>query len=181
VSVAGSAGPADAATFHVAGTGDSILAIAYSGIAAPDRWIDVEQGRQPYIAGMQGRASTSTIWPWVLRNSQPGGWVIIQDNGALTSDADWRALMRRIVTELPNDRCLLFVLPAFHPAWSRAANLDASRRANIMVGEAAAQPCHDFVRWNQAVAADSTLVYDGQHPSAKGARWLAATINSIVG
>ena len=112
-------GPAHAAGFRVVGTGDSILVLAY-GVPLPGGvvnsstwWIDVECGRDAYTAGMSGRASIASIWPLVLSRSVPGGWIIIQDNALGVSDFGWRSLMRRIVDETPNDRCLLGVLPVF--------------------------------------------------------------------
>lgn len=174
-------GDASAATFRVVGTGDSILHLVRPSIGAPDRWFDTEQGRDAYTPGNMGRASTLTIWPTVLRSSQPGGWVIIQDNGMHVTESRWRDLMRLIVTQLPDNRCLLGVFPVYLARFDQALSTDAARKATIMAQEFSRQPCHSFVYWNSAVLANSNLVYDGQHPNTYGIQWLAARINRIVG
>lgn len=171
-----------ATTYRVTGTGDSILHLtrAAGGLAGGDRWFDTEQGRDALTPGNQGRMSTTQAFAVALRNSTRGGWIIVQDNGAHATDAQWRTMLRSMVANTPNDRCLLAVLPVFHPDWSPAAAVNAERKANIMVQEFAGQPCRSFVRWNQAVMADPSLVYDGQHPSPAGKAWLARAINAAV-
>ena len=175
--------PAHAATYRVVGTGDSILSTARDYVLAPGRWVDVEPGRNAYTAGLQGRHSTSSIWPHLLAMSQRGGWVIIQDNGLGVTLEDWRALLDRIVRELPDDRCLLGVLPIFHPAWPDGEKwYDTVWAANReMVRAFQVQPCMRLVRWDLAVLADSSLVYDGQHPTEAGAQWLGAAIDAEIG
>lgn len=178
------ASPAEAATsYRVTGTGDSILHLtrAAGGLTRADRWLDTEQGRDALTPGNQGRMSTTQAFAAALAVSQPNGWIIVQDNGAHATDAQWRSMLRTMVANTPNDRCLLAVLPVFHPNWSPVAAENAARKANIMVQEFNVQPCHQYVRWNQAVMANPGLVYDGQHPSSAGITWLTRTINSVVG
>jgi hypothetical protein len=117
----------------------------------------------------------------VLERSRRGGWVIIQDNALGVSEYAWRYLLDQIVTELPDDRCLAAVLPVFHPDWSTGYYELVKRMAAIMIEEVSQQPCYQLIWWNTAVLADPTLVYDGQHPSAKGVRWLASWIDWACG
>lgn len=207
---------AAADTFRVVGTGDSILAMVSSiDIVAPggakstaDTWINVEYGRQPYVAGMIGH-STSSIWPLVLSRSQPGGFIIVQDNGLGTSPDNWRRLIQRIVDETPNDRTLVFIQPVFH-WWFNSTYHNATTVYAQIMGEVAynagqaGQP-YRIIPWRTTVLNDITMVCDadvppvrgmempadvrnhqpsrcdGQHPSKRGAIWLARAINDIVG
>ncbi len=206
---------AHAATWPVVGTGDSILGVALD-IEAPggailtDRaWINIEYGRQPYTAGMSGQASTASIWPLVLARSQPGGWIIIQDNGLGTSQTAWRALLERIVDETPNDRCLLVVPPVFHWWFNAQYHYDttayAQTLAEVTVAAGRGGQCYRTVPWRTAVLADRSLVCDseappvrglalapdvenhlpsrcdGQHPSRRGQLWLRRAVESYVG
>jgi hypothetical protein len=216
--IAGAVNHADAQTpktFPVVGTGDSILGVALD-LAAPAgtiltdaAWINVEYGRQPYVAGMNGQASTASIWPLVLSRSQPGGWIIIQDNGLGTSQTAWRTLIQRIVDDTPNDRCLLFVPPVFH-WWFNAQHhyattgyAEALRDITVEAGRGG--QCYYTVPWRTAVLGDMTLVCDadvppvrglampadvenhlpsrcdGQHPSRRGATWLRRAIETQTG
>lgn len=174
---------ADAATYRVVGTGDSILDISRDYVLRPGRWIDVEQGRNAYTPGLQGRHSTASIWPHLLAMSERGGWVIIQDNGLGPTIPEWRALMDRIVRELPDDRCLLGVLPVFHPAFPEGAkwyqHVWAANREMVQAFEK--QPCVRFARWDLAVLADPSLTYDGQHPTEEGAEHLGELIDEEIG
>jgi hypothetical protein len=204
-----------ATTYRVVGTGDSILAVAYhhSGpggtILTDDAWINMEHGRQPYVAGMSGQASTASIWPLVLSRSQPGGFIIIQDNGLGTSPDAWRALIQRMVDETPNDRCLVFVPPVFHWAFNAAHHNTTSVYAKILdevlIGSAKTGQCYRTVPWRPTVLNDTTYVCDpdttpvrgfampddlvnpqpsrcdGQHPSHRGQTWLRRAITTITG
>jgi hypothetical protein len=208
---------ADASTtYRVVGTGDSILAmITGVDILAPggalltaDTWVHVEYGRQPYVAGMLGH-STASIWPLVLSRSQPGGWIIIQDNGLGTSFPDWERLMRRIVDDTPNDRCLLFVPPVFHPAFNpdlaTATATYAQIQASVAREAGMGGQCYRTIPWNVTALADQSYVCDpgvtpvlgfampadvenhqpsrcdGQHPSRRGQVWLGRWIGATVG
>jgi hypothetical protein len=173
----------DAATqYRVVGTGDSILFLAAREIAGPGRWFDLEQGRQAYIAGNMGRGSTASIWPTILRASKPGGWIVVQDNGAQVSDADWRTLMRGIVYDVNRTgRCLALVLPVFHPNWSQSAHTDSVHKRDIMLQEGGRANCRGWVNWHAAVMNDPGLVYDGQHPSVRGRAWLGRALTNVVG
>jgi hypothetical protein len=203
-------------TYRIVGTGDSILALATNidilppggAVLTADTWINVEYGRQPYVAGMIGH-STSSIWPLVLSRSQPGGYIIIQDNGLGTSYDGWRNLMQRIVDETPNDRTLVFIPPVFHWWFNPKYHNDTTRYAEIM-GEVAytagqqGQP-YRIIPWRTAALNDMSLVCDsaappvrgaamppdvenhqpsrcdGQHPSQRGQLWLARALINITG
>jgi lysophospholipase L1-like esterase len=168
-------------TYRVVGTGDSILALSRPQLTSADRWLDLEQGRQVDIVGNQGRATTADMLPRLLARSRPGGWVIVQDNAAQTTLARWREVLREYVTTIPDDRCLLGVLPVFDAAVDPVAAANAQAAANVMVAELSVQPCRAFIRWNQAVQANPALTYDGQHPSAEGVAWLARAIDDVIG
>lgn len=166
--------------FPVVITGDSILQLGQDLLWSPHRFVDVESGRQPAQAGNEGRYSTAEAAEVLIPLVEPGGFLVVQDNGINASDAQWRALLREIVDDLADDRCLVGVLPVFLHA-DPAVTAAAAVRANIMVAEFSRQPCHDWIRWNQKVAADPSLVYDGQHPSAAGRAWLASQIDLVTG
>lgn len=173
-------------TFEVVVTGDSILRLSEGGILGPGRFVDAEDGRQVNVRGTSGRMTSTEAVRWLTPMVQPGGWFVFQDNGAQATQAEWRTLLKEVVQRLPDDRCLLGVLPVFTaPPAAQATFLDTAAKANIMVEEFAAQPCHDYVRWNQKVLyspeGSSTWVYDGQHPTAAGALWLAGDITRRTG
>lgn len=166
---------------RVVGTGDSILALAAPSLASDDRWLDLEQGRQVDIRGNANRATTAEMLPVLLAKSRPGGWVVVQDNAAQTTLARWREVLRRYVSTIPDDRCILGVLPVFDVDVDPVAAQFAQAAANVMVQEFNVQPCHEYIRWNQAVQANPSLTYDGQHPSEAGVAWLAQTIDATIG
>lgn len=174
---------ADAATYRVTGTGDSIfhMVAAEGMLQSSDRWIDNEQGRDAYVRGNQNRASTAEMWTTVVANSRRGGWLIVEDNGARATQTEWRTLMRDIVAATPNDRCLLGVLPVYDNPAAPELELDIAAKANIMVQEFLNQPCTEFVRWNQAVNAHPEYVYDGTHPTEAGILYLANEIDRLIG
>ena len=166
---------------RVVGTGDSILALSAGQLVSADRWWDLEQGRQVDIRGNMGRYTTAEMLPILFAKSRPGGWVVVQDNAAQTTLTRWREMLRQYVATIPDDRCLLGVLPVFDAAVDPVAASFAQSAANVMVQEFNVQPCHEYIRWNQAVQANPALTYDGQHPSAAGVAWLARTIDDTVG
>jgi hypothetical protein len=145
------------------------------------RWLDLEHGRNAYTAGMAGRASTASIWPLLLARSMPGGWVVIQDNALGVSDFGWRALMRRIVDALPNDRCLLGVPPGYRADANATYAADAARRATIMGQEFQRQPCRAFVFLNTYLRANPQRFPDGQHPDSTAQLWIRSRIAAWVG
>jgi hypothetical protein len=200
-----------ATTYRIVGTGDSILAVTY-GIQAPggtiltdDIWLNMEHGRQPYVAGMAGWASTASIWPLVLSRSQPGGYIIIQDNGLGTSNSAWRALIQRMVDETPNDRTIVFIPPVFH-WWFNAAHHNTTSVYNQLLNEVLSGTDQPYITipWRPTVLNDMSYVCDldttpvrgfampadvenhqpsrcdGQHPSHRGQTWLRRSIDSIT-
>lgn len=183
-------GMADAAptTYHVVGTGDSILAMAY-GIPAPAgvitrnrSWVNVEYGRNAYTAGMLGSAGSSTksVALLAISRSQPSGWIIVQDNGLGVSDAGWRALMYDIVAATPDDRCLLGVLPAFradvNPTWAAL-----TRARGVVMAEAfRTHPCRRFVYMADIIAKHPNDFTDGQHPRTAAAQLAIRTAVGVL-
>ena len=181
------AAPATAAPAHyrVVGTGDSILfLVAMSGqLQSADRWIDTEAGRQAYVKGLDNRYSTAQMLPILLAKSQPGGWVVVQDDTAGTS-AEWQKVIHNYVEKIPNDRCILAVLPvvARTGVWDLISPEQSVVNARITRIEVNRQPCHAYVRWDLAVNNHPEYVTaDGKHPTDLGMAWLAAAIDNAVG
>lgn len=164
--------------FRVVITGDSILRLSQDGLPAPDRFFDVEDGRQVNIKGATGALTSTEAVNIYARMVEPGGFFVFQDNGAQATQAEWRALMKHIVATVPDDRCIIGVLPVFlSPPATQATYLDTAAKANIMVAEFNLHPCHEYVRWNQKVIANPSWVYDGQHPSQAGIDYLVSEID----
>ena len=172
---------ASVSQYPVVITGDSILRLSEAQIIGPGRFADLEDGRQAYIAGTSGRLSSDEAARLLIPMVEVDGWFVFQDNGAQATQTQWRALLQSIVSRLPDDRCLLGVLPVFIAPGSAATIADTAAKANIMVQEFNVQPCHEYVRWNQQVNAHPELVYDGQHPTAAGQTWLADQISLRTG
>jgi hypothetical protein len=149
-------------------------------VLTADRWIDVEFGRNAYTAGMAGRASTASIWPLVVARSQPGGWVLIQDNGVGVSDDAWRSLWRRIAHELPADRCIIAVLPGFRADINPWLSDELARKARILGEELRSLnadgswvvPCRRFVYLNAYMREFPEQFPDGQHPDPTAQAWI---------
>jgi hypothetical protein len=174
-------------TYRVVGTGDSILNLVGTQLASTDRWFDTEPGRQPYLDGIDHRYSTAAIWPELLSRSRRGGWVVIQDNPAATvantTPEEWRTLLRTIVQELPDDRCVAGVLPYFQSSVDPVRASATVEFRNIMVAELNDQPCYAFILWDVAAAGHPEYIIegDGQHPSPAGATWLANELDKWIG
>ena len=169
--------------FQVVITGDSILRLTQSGLTGLGSGVffDVEDGRQVAVRGATGRLSSSEAVRNYLPMVAPGGVFVFQDNGAQASVSEWRSLLRSVVDTLPDDRCLIGVLPVMVAPLNAAAAQDTAVKAQVMVQEFVRQPCHDYVRWNQQVAKDKSLVYDGQHPGPAGVAWLSGELSRRVG
>lgn len=169
-------------TYRVVGTGDSILAMTF-GVPSPgsaaiidgtERWLDLEYGRNAYTNGLANRASTNSIWPLVRDRSQTGGWIIIMDNALGVSITGWKTLVDKIRAEAPPDRGLIGITPIFHPRWDPTGtntNLAATNAAQL-IKSFSQHPTSVLIRWDQAVQANPSFVYDGQHPTLAGKQWL---------
>lgn len=163
-------------TYPVVGTGDSILAMAY-GVAWPagvisrgGAWVNVEYGRNAYSAGQAGASSTRSVALLAIERSQPGGWIIVQDNALGVSDWAWRELMREIVVKTPDDRCLLGVLPAFRADVNPIYAAQTRARAVVMGEEFKKQPCRRFVYMASIMNQYPDDFTDGQHPMTADAQ-----------
>lgn len=170
-------------TFRVVITGDSIFDDAHQALSAPDRWIDTERGRDPNVLGQQGRYSTRSILPELVARSRPDGWIVIQDNGARSTNPEWRQLMIDVVTDVPDDRCLAGVFPVYWPVGAVGTNTSYESqliKMIIMIEEFAHQPCHAYIGWHVAVTRNPLLLSDNQHPSASGIAWLASAVGLIT-
>lgn len=162
-------------------SGDSISRLSEANLMGNGRIVDAEDGRNAYQRGMSNRMSSNEAMQFLIPMVQPGGTFVFQDNGAGATPEQWTQLLRGIVSRLPDDRCLLGVLPVWVAPGTPAQIADAGLKAGIMVTEFAVQPCHDWVRWNQAVAANPGLVYDGQHPTVAGSTWLGDQVTLRTG
>lgn len=174
-------------TYRVVGTGDSILAMAW-GLPSPgsiyttaDRWLDFEYGRAPYTPGLAGRASTAGIWPDILERSEPDGWVIVQDNSLGPTDEEWAALMQTIRDELPADRNLVVVLPAFLASVNATISETIATRATIMFDILGTHPHANFVDLPTYMAANPSQFPDGQHPDATAQAWIRGEVEALTG
>lgn len=172
---------ASVSTFQVVITGDSILRLSEANLIGNQRLVDVEDGRQVNLPGTSGRLTSTEAIRLLIPNVAPGGWFVFQDNGAQASQAEWRTLLKSIVAQLPDNKCVLGVLPVATAPMNPATISDVAVKANIMVAEFNLQPCHEYVRWNQAVNANPALVYDGQHPTAAGSTWLGNEVTVRTG
>lgn len=167
--------------FRVVITGDSILRLSQSGLPGPDRFFDVEDGRQVNIKGATGNLSSQEAAKLYIPLVAPGGFFVFQDNGAQSTQSEWRILLQNIVANLPPDRCVIGVLPVSIAPMTPATISDVAAKANIMVTEFNKHPCHEYVRWNQQVIAHPEFVYDGQHPTQPGIDYLISEINYRTG
>lgn len=174
-------------TWRIVGSGDSILAMTL-GKPAPggalltsQAWINTEHGRNAWTAGMANQASLASIWPLVLARSQRNGFIVIQDNGLGVSDSAWTILLQRIVDETPDDRTLVFILPCFHWLWNAQYHNQTTVRRRIMSNIATQHRRRVVIDWSKAVLGDRTMVYDGQHPSARGRIWLQRALRGYTG
>lgn len=177
----------DQMTWRVVGTGDSILGMTLNrpspggALLTGDYWIDTEYGRNAYTYGLRRSHSHESIWDLVASRSQPGGFLIIQDNGLGVSDYAWRVLLERIVRDTPSDRTIIFILPVFHWLWRADLHNETTVRRRIMLEVAATRPRRQIIDWSKAVLGDKTMVTDGQHPSARGKIWLQRAIKCYTG
>lgn len=171
-------------TYRVVHTGDSISCAAWDVASSlggrqwveGDTWRNLEYGRDGYVSGANGWQSTASIWPLLRDRSEPGGWLIIQDNGMATSDVSWRTLMEQICIETPSDRTLIVVLPGYRSDVNAVAAATVAARARIMREVFAIHPAVVFVHLDQYVKRNPGRFADGQHPDAAGAAWLKAAI-----
>lgn len=177
---------AAAVTYPVVGSGDSILGMSLQ-IPAPGGaymqngyWIDVEYGRNAYQVGMAGRATTAAVVKLAIERSQPGGWIVVQDNALGTTDWEWRKLMTWIVDNTPADRCLLGVLPGFRADVNAQHAADVARRATIMGQVFMTHPCRAFVYLNSYLQQNPGQFPDGQHPDARAQTWIRGQVLGTV-
>jgi hypothetical protein len=122
--------------------------------------------------------------PLLVKESQPGGWVVIQDDSGGVTTPQWTALMARYVAAIPDDRCILAIIPGVGKVNTLAPGVQpvVITNARAMRGEIRKQPCYAFIRWDLAVNGHPDFVVeDGTHPTTAGKAWLAAAIDNAVG
>lgn len=167
--------------FKVVVCGDSILQLGADLLYGWQRMIDVEGGRQLHTKGNEGRWSAEEACELLIPMVAPGGYFVFQDNGANVTQAQWRSFLQEVVDQIPVDVCLIGVLPIWVTPATPSVIADTAAKANIMVQEFGKHTIFDWIRWNQQVAANPALVYDGQHPTQAGREWLAAQLNAVTG
>ena len=101
---------------------------------------------------------------------EAGGWLIVQDGGSASVDVDpvtlgpqtldtdeleWTVFVQAVLALVPDDVCLLWVLPGYAVARSHAKAVEAWRRSLIVRENIDAQPCTALVDWNAAVTVAS--------------------------
>jgi hypothetical protein len=180
-------------TYRIVHSGDSISALAWGISSSPnggrhwaegDEFRSLEYGRDALTEGLGGWGSTKYMWeaPNIgLRDrSQPGGWIIIQDNGNGVSDADWRALMIQIRDETPNDRTLIIVLPGYRSDINPTLAANMAAKARIMK-EVFATELVVFIHLDQYLRRNPAYFPDGQHPNATAQAWLRNQVEAWTG
>ena len=178
-------------TYRVVHTGDSISAMAWGIPSSPvagkqwtsgtEEWRNLEYGRNAYTVGQEGWASTASIWPLVLSRSEPGGFIIVQDNGADVSDSGWLSLMTKIRDETPHDRTLIVVLPGYRSDINPGVAEMMVHRARVMKEVFASHPSVVFIHLDNYLRRNPGNFPDGQHPNAIAANWLRDQLDSWTG
>lgn len=134
-------------------------------------------GRGAYIPGADGQTArqvADTIIPTIL----PGGWLVmeigINDIAQGVSAAEFATFVTDVVYDLPNDRCLAWVLP-----WGIEYQGVARSYVAPITSALRLQPCHALIGWvpNQT----GMRVSDGVHLTAAGGDRLAAMIYAATG
>ena len=179
------------ATYRVVHTGDSISALAWgipstpvagaAWVSGTEEWRNLEYGRDAYTVGLEGWASTNSIWPLIRDRSEPGGFIVVQDNGLSTTDTQWRTLMERIRNETPSDRTLIVVLPGYRWDKNSTHYQTLVTRAKIMKEVLGQHPSVVFIHLDQYMRRNPNNFPDGQHPNTAGAAWLRAQIDAWTG
>jgi len=184
---------AGATPYRVVGSGDSILELVLrNDLLDPwptlaDRWIISEPCRAPWLSGCDNRASTVTEVTWLMGSVSPGGFVVVQDggigdkNGLATTLDKWRQFVQAVINVVPNDRTIVFVLPASsqagtftvsgHAPGSTARQIMADR-GSAARGVFAANPAQPvrYIDWFAMTTGNPALLAaDGLHPSVRPA------------
>lgn len=161
-------------------TSDSILWDNRGAYYGHGWWVDVESERQAYTRGAQNKRSHWEAVQEII--PQTGRTLIVVDNAWGVTDEQWRRFVGNVVALLPDDKCLVFVAPYFSAAVDLERHEIVAARAAVLREEIAKQPCHTVIPWDEAAAADPSLVKpapDGQHPTAAGATWLQQQIFAL--
>ena len=150
--------------------GDSISAISAPVIAdvmPGDGKIDGDPGRNVDTHDFAVDTHRTALWR-NLHLVEPGGWVILQDDGTDATYASTRRWVLDASRLVPDDRCIAWVLP-----------VDDTVAAAIR-DHADAQPCHSFADWGAAVDDNPNLLHDHVHPNVAGVHVLADLIREAT-
>jgi hypothetical protein len=200
--------PAQAATFDIIGVGDSVGKQVFPGVGLNRvRWLNGEPSRAPFVAGVPPSLScgwntcgNSTLTGSIIsvltsavKNSEPGGYVIVQDaghgdkNGKNVTLTEWRNFVAQVLALIPDDRTLVFIYPAYDPVVSQTGQ-DVMYQRTIAARDLIWVSDQPFitVNWWYAVethdqnSATPYMSPDGLHPSAAGIKWLQDQLNAAI-
>jgi len=162
-------------TYSVTGTGDSILAMAYGvqpgGVILDGaRWLNFESGRRAYAPGQLGMGTTYAVAKLAIERAEPGGRIVIQDNGLDATQSQWESLLRYIVATTPADRWIIGVIPSFRTSVNPVHAATVRVRAEMMVAILRQHPRVRFVYMATIMQRFPWDFTDGQHPRTSGAQ-----------
>ena len=136
-----------------------------------------ELGDNGVLDALIARDAAPDVVDRLVDRLQPGGWLIVQDDGGSATVESYRAYVDHVVEVTPDDRCILWVLP--FSVWQ--PERDARFRDEIQAG-LEAHPCHATIPWHEVAAAHpEEMTTDGLHPTEAGHRWIVAAIGEAVG
>lgn len=200
---------AQAITYDVIGIGDSIGRQVFPNVAVgTPRWLNGEASRAPTVAGVLPSKTCSVICfdstftasainalTWSMSSSEAGGYVIVQEggfadkNGVYLTLANWQTFVTNVVAIIPDDRTLVFVLPAYDPSIGDGTYEDTmyarTVAAQTIFANTPAQPVITINWWyavhsNPLGSPNPYTTSDGLHPSTAGAAWLANALTQAV-
>jgi hypothetical protein len=160
--------------------GDSIFALSQP---SGDH-TDSQAGRGAYNQGVDQNLTHSQVVATLVPYLDPGGVLVMEEDGTYDNGAgisgeetpeSYRRFVDEVVAVLPDDRCLVWVLPFNVFAQERDAAFAAQIEAGLQ-----AQPWSATVPWNQIAAANPHLLADGLHPNQAGANALNAAIDAAI-
>ena len=152
------------------------------GVAHPNGKVNASDGRGAYNGGYNGESGSGADAVWAeVGNVDSGGWMIVElgtnDIYFGMNPQTFRQFVADVVTTLPNDRCLGWVIP-YDPARQTAS----AAFETVIREEITNQPCRGLIEWDEYVKANSSLVQsDGIHPTATGRQTLNTLTCNLIG
>lgn len=128
----------------------------------------------PGSDGQTGQEVVAAMIPTIVA----GGWLVVElginDIAQGVPAEAFGAWVVSVTEQLPDDRCLAWVLP-----WGRNWQVGAVQYAAAITGAIGAQPCHAVIGWVPTEA--GYRVSDGTHLTPAGGDVLASMIYAAVG